>query len=126
MNPESLIGAPVALMAPDGREFRFHVAALVPYAGETYAVLEQDGEDGQMLVTAVEMTEDNIPSFVVQGEEDIITGVMEKLVARSIQRAMEQCEDEDCHCGHHHDHHDCSCGHDHGHHHHDCCCGHHH
>lgn len=126
MNPESLIGAPVALMAPDGREFRFHVAALVPYAGETYAVLEQDGEDGQMLVTAVEMTEDNIPSFVVQGEEDIITGVMEKLVARSIQRAMEQCEDEDCHCGHNHDHHDCSCGHDHGHHHHDCSCGHHH
>ena len=108
MNPESLIGAPVALMAPDGREFRFH------------------GEDGQMLVTAVEMTEDNIPSFVVQGEEDIITGVMEKLVARSIQRAMEQCEDEDCHCGHNHDHHDCSCGHDHGHHHHDCSCGHHH
>lgn len=124
MNPESLIGAPVALMAPDGREFRFHVAALVPYAGETYAVLEQDGEDGQMLVTAVEMTEDHIPSFVVQGEEDIITGVMEKLVARSIARVMEQCEEEDGPCEH--DHHPCSCGHDHHHHQHECSCGHDH
>ena len=125
MNPESLIGAPVALQAPDGRVFRFHVAALVPYAGETYAVLEEDGEQGQMLVTAIEMTDDHIPSFVVQGEEDIITGVMEKLVARSIARAMEQEQAQDCDCGHHHHTHDCSCGHQH-HHDHDCHCGHHH
>lgn len=125
MNPERLIGAPVALMAPDGREFRFRVAALVPYAGETYAVLEQDGEEGQMLVTAVEMTEDPIPSFVVQGEEEIITGVMETLVARSIQRALDESDGADCACGHDHHHPDCSCGHDHGHPS-DCSCGHHH
>lgn len=125
MNPESLIGAPVALQAPDGRVFRFHVAALVPYAGETYAVLEEDGEQGQMLVTAVEISDDNIPAFVVQGEEDIITSVMEKLVARSIARAMEQEQAQDCDCGHHHHTHDCSCGHQH-HHDHDCHCGHHH
>lgn len=125
MNPESLIGAPVALQAPDGRVFRFHVAALVPYAGETYAVLEEDGEQGQMLVTAVEISDDNIPAFVVQGEEDIITSVMEKLVARSIARAMEQEQAQDCDCEHHHHAHDCSCGHHH-HHDHDCHCGHHH
>ncbi|MBQ4639426.1 MAG: hypothetical protein IJB69_02785 [Clostridia bacterium] len=125
MNPESLIGAPVALQAPDGRVFRFHVAALVPYAGETYAVLEEDGEQGQMLVTAIEMTDDHIPAFVVQGEEDIITSVMEKLVARSIARAMEQEQAQDCDCGHHHHTHDCSCGHQ-DHHDHDCHCGHHH
>lgn len=125
MNPESLIGAPVALQAPDGRVFRFHVAALVPYAGETYAVLEEDGEQGQMLVTAVEISDDNIPAFVVQGEEDIITSVMEKLVARSIARAMEQEQAQDCDCEHHHHAHDFSCGHHH-HHDHDCHCGHHH
>ncbi len=125
MKPESMIGAPVALQTPDGREFRFHVAALVPYGGDTYAVLEEDGEEGQMLVTAVEMTEDNIPSFVVQGEEDIITGVMEKLVARSIARELEGLEDEGCHCGHDH-HHECHCGRDHHHHSHHCDCGHHH
>lgn len=125
MNPESLIGAPVALQAPDGRVFRFHVAALVPYAGETYAVLEEDGEQGQMLVTAVEISDDNIPAFVVQGEENIITSVMEKLVARSIARAMEQEQAQDCDCEHHHHAHDCSCGHHH-HHDYDCHCGHHH
>lgn len=126
MNPESLIGAPVALQAPDGREFRFHVAALVPYGGDTYAVLEEDGGEGQMLVTAIEMTDDHIPAFVVQGEEDIITGVMEKLVARSIARAMENDPTEDCACGHSHHDEGCSCGHHHPHHGHDCSCGHHH
>lgn len=120
MRPESLIGAPVALSAPDGRMFRFHVAALVPFEGETYAVLEQDGEDSQMLVTLVEMGEDHIPAFVVQGEEKVITGVMETLVARSIFHAMDE-EETKCACGHHHEQgHDCSCGHHHHHHSHDC------
>ncbi|MBR6810074.1 MAG: hypothetical protein IKM64_07305 [Clostridia bacterium] len=124
IRPESLIGAPVALQAPDGRVFRFHVAALVPYEGETYAVLEEESESGQMLVTLVEVAEDNIPAFLVQGDEEIITGVMETLVARSIARSME--EGEECSCGHdHHDGHTCSCRHDH-HHDHDCHCGHHH
>lgn len=123
MKAESLIGAPVALYDPEGREYRFHVAALVPYEGETYAVLEEEGENGQMLVTVVEMTEDHIPSFVVQGEEEIITGVMETLVARSIQRAMKDGEEDECRCGHDHHHHDCNCGYEHHHH---CDCGHHH
>lgn len=125
IRPESMIGAPVALQAPDGRMFRFHVAALVPYQEDTYAVLEEDGENGQMLVTLLEMTEDNIPAFLVQGDEDIITGVMETLVARSIARAMGDEEEDHCACGHDHHHHDCHCGQDH-HHHHDCDCGHHH
>ena len=106
MNPESLIGAPVALQAPDGRVFRFHVAALVPYEGETYAVLEEESESGQMLVTLVEVAEDNIPAFLVQGDEEIITGVMETLVARSIARAMGDEEEDHCACGQDHHHHD--------------------
>lgn len=126
MNPQSLIGAPVALQAPDGRVFRFHVAALVPFRNDTYAVLEEEAESGQMLVTLVEVGDDNIPAFVVQGDEEIITGVMETLVARSIARSLEG--EEACTCGH--DHHDgCTCGHDHHGHdpsHHDCHCGHHH
>lgn len=135
IRPESLIGAPVALQAPDGRVFRFHVAALVPYEGETYAVLEEESESGQMLVTLVEVAEDNIPAFLVQGDEEIITGVMETLVARSIARSMEEGDTcslghdhhHDCDCGHHHHHeHSCSCGHDHHHHDRDCHCGHHH
>lgn len=115
MNARNLIGAPVALQAPDGRVFRFHVAALVPYQGDTYAVLEEEGENSQMLVTLVEMGDDHIPSFLVQGDEAIITGVMETLVARSIARAMEEGEEHECHCGHDHHHHghDCTCGHHH-------------
>ena len=133
MNPQNLIGAPVALQAPDGRVFRFHVAALGPFRNDTYAVLEEESESGQMLVTLVEVGEDHIPSFLVQGDEEIITGVMETLVARTIAHSLEG--DEACHCGHdqgdcscgHGHHHDgCSCGHDHHHHHDGCSCGHHH
>lgn len=127
-NSQSFIGAQVELSAPDGRIFRFHVAALVPYAGDTYAVLEHEAEDGQLLVTHIE-TENDQPVFVVVGEEDIITAVLEKQVADTIARAMAQLDvqdeaDElcDCGCGHEH-HHDCDCGHEH---HHDCDCGHEH
>ena len=113
MDSRSLIGAIVALSAPDGRIFRFHVAALTPYAGETYAVLEHDAQDGQLLVTKIEM-EDDQPVFVVVGEEDIITAVMEKQVAETIARAMADMPEEDeCECGHHHDHDGCGCGHHH-------------
>lgn len=114
MQSQSLIGAQVELSAPDGRIFRFHVVALVPYAGEPYAVLEHDAEDGQLLITHIE-EENGEAVFVVVGEEDIITSVMEKHVADTIARAMEReirdeddpCED-DCHCHHHPP---CDCGH---------------
>lgn len=121
---QSIIGAQVELSAPDGRIFRFHVAALVPYAGDTYAVLEHDAGDGQLLVTHIEMEQDQ-PVFVVVGEEDIITAVMEKQVADTIARAMAEAEEEDCDCqschgDHAHSH--CDCGHEHHHDH--CSCGH--
>jgi len=124
MQSQSIIGAQVELSAPDGRIFRFHVAALVPYAGETYAVLEHDGGDGELLVTHIEM-ENEQPVFVVVGEEDIITAVMEKQVADTIARAMANAQEEDeedghhCSCGHHHHDHHCSCGHAHNGHHHE-------
>ena len=95
MEPETLIGAQVELSAPDGQVFRFRVSSLVPYAGETYAVLEHEGDEEQLLVTHIETDAEGAPVFVVAGEEDIITGVMEKLVARSIARAMEDAPEED-------------------------------
>lgn len=94
MTPEALIGQQVALEAPDGTRFYFRVECLIPYAAHTYAVLAQEEEDGQMLVTDVEENGEEI-SFAVVTEEDIITAVMEKLVARSIAKGMEACEDAD-------------------------------
>jgi len=135
MDPQALIGAEVELSVPDGRVFHFRVMSLVPYAGEVYAVLEHMADDGQLLVTLVEAGADQAPVFVVVGDEEIISGVLEQQVARTIARAMEQsgeddeencgCDHshEDCHCGHDH-HHDCHCDHDHHHDH--CSCGHHH
>ena len=141
MDLEALIGAQVDLSAPDGRIFHFRVASLVPYAGEAYAVLEHMAEDGQLLVTHIETDADNAPVFVVVGEDDIISGVLEKQVAQTIARAMESVqeqdadEEDDCGCGHAHHHDHCNCGHEHhdhcdcGHEHHDhnhCNCGHEH
>lgn len=94
MDPRSLLGGQVELSAPDGSVFRFRVQSLVPYAGETYAVLEHEEEDGQLLVTHLE-AEGGAPAFVVVGEDDIITGVMEKLVARSIAKALEESGEKD-------------------------------
>ena len=93
MNTEALIGAQVELSAPDGRIFRFRVCSLVPYAGETYAVLEEEKQDGQLLVTHVEEGPEGIPLFVVAGEEDIISAVLEKQVAQTIARALDKLED---------------------------------
>ena len=117
MHEDALIGAQVELTAPDGRVFRFRVSALTPYAGETYAVLEHDAGDGQLLVTHIETDADGAPVFVVVGEDDIISAVLEKQVAMAIAHAMENAPevDEDdeeeehehhhCHCGHcHHEH----------------------
>lgn len=111
MNPEELIGAQVALRAPDGAALLFRIASLVPLETETYAVLEEDRENGMLLVTHVE-EENGEPAFVVEGEEEIISAVLEKQVARAIAQAMEKDGGEECACGHEHPH-DCSCGHEH-------------
>ncbi len=126
MNPEELIGAQVALRTPEGGALLFRIASLVPLETETYAVLEEDRENGMLLVTHVE-EENGVPAFVVEGDEGVISAVLEKQVARVIARAMENADDGDrdegaenpgCACGHDH-------GHDHGHAHpHDCPCGH--
>lgn len=121
MEADALIGALVELTAPDERVFRFRVVSLVPYAGETYAVLEHEGADGQLLVTHVEPDEAGTPVFVVVGEEDIISAVLEKQVAQTIAQAMERVPEQDedsdgeehaCGCGEAHPHSPCDCGQD--------------
>ena len=90
---QALLGAPVELTAPDGRVFRFRVLSLVPYAGDTYAVLEYDQADGQLLVTHIEPHPD-APAFVVVTEDDIITAVLEKQVGQFVAQALERDETE--------------------------------
>lgn len=92
---EHLIGARVELMTPEGEVYRFQVRSLQEYACETYAVLEEEGELGQLLVTHVETDADGAPVFVVVGEEDIITAVLEKQVADTIMRSLADAKDRD-------------------------------
>lgn len=110
MKPEELVGQRVALALPDGEALYFSIAALVPYAGEAYAVLEQEQKDGQLLITSIEPDEEGVYQFVVMHEEDVIAGVLEKFVARNISLAMEGLSDQEegcgcegvCGCGHIH------------------------
>ena len=120
----------VELTAPDGTVYRFRYGAMIPYAGEEYAVLLEledtpSGEE-QILITRV-VEQDGELSFVVAEEEDVIEQVFNKYVAMTLQAATEGLHDcdDDCCCGH--EHHDCDCGHDHHHDHGcDCGCDHHH
>lgn len=112
MKPEELIGERVALRQPEGGTLLFRISSLVPYREETYAVLEEDKEDGMLLITRVEEQE-GAPNFVVVGEEEIISAVLEKQVARVIAKAMEEQDGERA-CEHGHVHgHGCACGHEH-------------
>ena len=46
-------------------------------------------------MTHIEPGDDGAPAFVVAAEEDIISAVLEKLVARSIAQALENETDEE-------------------------------
>lgn len=91
---QALIGRQVILTAPDGLEFRFQVAALIPYAGQEYALLEHEGGEGQ-LVTHIETDAQQAPVFVAAAEEDIITAVMEKYLRQSVARSLENGPEKD-------------------------------
>ena len=91
-------GIPVVeLTAPDGKVCRFRYGAMVPYAGEEYAVLiemelDPNGEE-QVLITKVEKAEDGNLSFVVCQEEDIIQAVFDKYVALSVENGLDGLTD---------------------------------
>lgn len=87
----------VELQGPDGTTYQFRYGAMIPYAGEEYAVLLEmelnpDGEE-QVLITKVEKTETGDLAFVVAEEDDIITAVFDKYVALSVENGLEGLTD---------------------------------
>ena len=95
---DSFQGIPlVDLTGPDGTVYHFRYGAMVPYAGEEYAVLlemelDESGEE-QVLITKVEKTEDGNLAFVVCQEEDIIQAVFDKYVALSVENGLDGLTD---------------------------------
>ncbi len=88
----------VELTAPDGTVFHFRYGAMIPYAGEEYAVLLEmedtpEGEE-QVLITRVENTDDGNLSFVVAEEEDVIQKVFDKYVALTVENGLDGLADE--------------------------------
>ena len=86
------------LTGPDGRVYHFRYGAMIPYAGQEYAVLlelelDPNGEE-QVLITKVEKTEDGNLAFVVAEEEDIIQAVFDKYVALSVEAGLDGLTDE--------------------------------
>ena len=97
---EAFEGIPlVDVTGPDGSVYHFRYGAMIPYAGEEYAVLlemelDENGEE-QVLITKVEKAEDGNLAFVVAEEEDIIQAVFEKYVALSVENGLEGLEDKE-------------------------------
>ena len=95
---EAFEGIPlVDVTGPDGMVYHFRYGAMIPYAGEEYAVLlelelDENGEE-QVLITKVEKTEDGNLGFVVAEEEDIIQAVFDKYVKLSVENGLEGLED---------------------------------
>lgn len=87
----------VDLTGPDGTVYHFRYGAMIPYAGEEYAVLlemELDPNDEeQVLITKVEKAEDGNLSFVVAEEEDVIRAVFDKYVAFSVENGLDGLTD---------------------------------
>ena len=87
----------VELTGPDGKVYHFRYGAMIPYAGEEYAVLlemelDESGEE-QVLITRGEKTEDGSLAFVVAEEEDVIRAVFDKYVALSVENGLEGLSD---------------------------------
>lgn len=95
---ESMDGIPlVELTAPDGTVFKFRYGAMIPYAGQEYAVLIEleespEGEE-QVLITRVEKGEDGNLVFVVAEEPDVIQTVFDKYLKLSVEAGLEGTAD---------------------------------
>lgn len=87
----------VELTAPDGTVYKFRYGAMIPYAGQEYAVLIEleespEGEE-QILVTRVEKAEDGNLEFIVAEEPDVIQAVFDKYVKLSVEAGLEDLTD---------------------------------
>ena len=85
-----LIGAKVALTAPDGTVYHFRYGATVPYAGEEFAVLlsEEAGDGEQILITRMEEQEGTI-AFIAAQEDDVVEQVWSKYCDMMVRQAAE-------------------------------------
>ena len=87
----------VELTAPDGTVYKFRYGAMIPYAGQEYAVLIEleespEGEE-QILVTRGEKAEDGNLEFIVAEEPDVIQAVFDKYVKLSVEAGLEDLTD---------------------------------
>ena len=87
----------VELTGPDGTVYQFRYGAMIPYAGQEYAVLIEmeetpEGEE-QILVTRVEKAEDGNLEFIVAEEPDVIQTVFDKYVKLSVEAGLEGTTD---------------------------------
>ena len=95
---EGMEGIPlVELTGPDGTVYQFRYGAMVPYAGQEYAVLIEmeespEGEE-QILVTRVEKAEDGNLEFIVAEEPDVIEAVFQKYLKLSVEAGLEGTQD---------------------------------
>ena len=94
---EAFDGIPlVELTAPDGKVYKFRYGAMIPYAGEEYAVLlemelDERGEE-QVLVTRIEKTPMGGLGFVVEQDPDIVRAVFDAYVAIGEELGMNDGE----------------------------------
>ena len=98
VNDETQATGNTVLTAPDGTVYKFRYGAMIPYAGEEYAVLlemelDENGEE-QVLITKVEKTEDGSLAFVVAEEPDVIQTGFDKYIQLSVQQKLEEMSDE--------------------------------
>lgn len=95
---EGMEGIPlVELTGPDGTVYQFRYGAMIPYAGQEYAVLIEmeespEGEE-KILVTRVEKAEDGNLEFIVAEEPDVIQTVFEKYLKLSVEAGLEGMQD---------------------------------
>ena len=95
---EAFEGIPlVDVTGPDGTVYHFRYGAMIPYAGEEYAVLlemelDENGEE-QVLITKVEKAEDGNLAFIVAEEEDVIQAVFDKYVSLNVENGLEGLTD---------------------------------
>ena len=87
----------VELTGPDGKVYQFRYGAMIPYAGEEYAVLlemelDPNGEE-QVLITKVEKTEEGSLAFVVAEEPDVIQTVFDTYLKLSVEAGLEGTAD---------------------------------
>lgn len=122
LDAQALSDAVVELTGPDGTVYHFRYGAVLPYAGQEYVVLVElennENDEEQLLITRLSDSPEGELSFEVVTEEDVIQAVFQKYMQEKLQDGLG--EEEDCCCGHGHDHEDGCCG---GHGHEGGCCG---